>query len=120
VSDDEVELSDDNPQIRRNPPFSWRIVWAVALSVLLAFGLQTGYTTWAIANSNAQAKKAGILLEHKLCHTLHELAKDNPPSAAPGVPSGPGSSRYYLETQHSILAQLEPDVGCLALERDNH
>lgn len=101
------------------PPSARRLVAYIAASILLAFGLQTGYTTWAIHNSNEQAKKAGLQFERKLCHTLHKLAEDKPPTSGGQADSGPGSSRYYLEGQHQILAQLEPDIGCRALERDH-
>ena len=48
------------------------------------------------------------MLEQRLCTTLSRLAALQPP---PGSPAD-NPSRAYLQGEHTVLAQLGPDVGC--------
>ena len=55
------------------------------------------------AQQQAQAEAA----ERRLCTSLGRLAALKPP---PG--SSADLSRAYLQSQHQVLAELGPDVGC--------
>jgi type II secretory pathway pseudopilin PulG len=56
----------------------------------------------------AAQRRAGQVIERKLCRTLDRLGANEPP---PGNPDT-NPSRAYEQQQHVIFAQLAPDVGC--------
>lgn len=60
------------------------------------------------AAEQAAQQRQGQVLEQKLCTSLDRLAALAPPGGQPG--SNP--SRAYEQSQHEILAQLGPDLGC--------
>ena len=56
----------------------------------------------------ANERRQGAAFEQKLCATLSRLAALEPPAgSAAGNPS-----RAYLQREHTVLAELGPDVGC--------
>lgn len=62
------------------------------------------------AKIQAAQKRQGEILEQRLCTTLRRLAALKPP---PGSPAD-NPSRAYLQSEHDVLAELGPDVGCPA------
>lgn len=108
---------DGEPSVRRQ-------VAIFTGAILLAFGLQAGYTTWSVNNARAAlehaeqqaqaaARKQGEEELETLCTTLTKLAADKPP---PGNPKT-NPSRAYLQSQHVILSQLGTDIKCSSLPK---
>jgi hypothetical protein len=91
---------------------------AVIFLFALAFLLGGFNLFWSShLSSSAQAaqrqqqleqRRAGVLVEVKLCTTLDKLAALQPP---PGNPRK-NPSRAYLQDEHTTLAQLGTDIGC--------
>jgi hypothetical protein len=84
---------------------------AVAVLILVLFvleGLNLEFTAQWENHSQAAARAQGILIEHRICTTMGELAANKPP---PGNPAT-NPSRAYDQRNHAILDQLGPDLGC--------
>ena len=59
-----------------------------------------------VAEAAAQ-RKAGLLVEQKLCATFNRLAANKPPAGNPEK----NPSRAYDQRNHAILDELGPDLG---------
>jgi hypothetical protein len=79
----------------------------VIIVLVVIFGL---YGTNAVREDRTEAvqRREGLMIERKLCTTLHTLASRKPPAG--GAAENP--SRAYEQWLHGQLSQLGPDMGC--------
>ena len=56
----------------------------------------------------AAQRRAGEVVEHKICTTLDQMAALNPPAGDPQA----NPSRAYEQRLHAVLDGLGPDLGC--------
>jgi hypothetical protein len=96
------------PAAHRAPPGPGRAVALAVASIVVAVGLNAGFTYWSVQNSRQAERQAGISVERKICTTLAQLAALKPPAGNPRV----NPSRAFDDRMHATLAQLGPDLGC--------
>lgn len=105
-------LTPITPGARRAVVFLFVLTLALAAADLLysvhyADALQASQQRQA-AQQRAAQRAQGAAFERRLCTTLGRLAALQPPTGS----SARDSSRAYLRSQHAVLAELGPDVGC--------
>jgi hypothetical protein len=89
---------------------------AVIIAGFLAFAaLSVLFTLWAVHQAENQyvtvqrnAQRQGLLVEQKICSTMHSLAALQPPAGSASA----NPSRAYEQHLHATLDQLGPDLGC--------
>jgi hypothetical protein len=88
-----------------------RVAAVVVLAVVVYLG-GVGANFWLTARvvhgEQAAQRRAGQMVERKLCTTFGSLAALEPP---PGNPHT-NPSRGYLQAEHATLVQLGADLGC--------
>jgi type II secretory pathway pseudopilin PulG len=89
---------------------------AIGVTAYVSAGAARRAANHAIQVSQAAQKKQeaaqreqSLEIERKLCVTFGELAANKPP---PGNPAT-NPSRGYEQRNHTILAQVGPDLGCV-------
>lgn len=89
---------------------------AVIIAGFLAFAaLSVLFTFWAVHQGEDQynavqqnQRRQGLIVEQKICATMHRLAALQPP---PGAATA-NPSRAFEQRLHVTLDQLGPDLGC--------
>lgn len=88
-----------------------RVAYSVVFLFVLTLGLGVGNLFWTShevnVNNSARASQ-GVVIERKLCSTLHALVALQPPAGAAAT----NPSRAYDQQLHRALSQLYPDLGC--------
>lgn len=92
----------------RAPAGPGRAVALAVASIVVAVGLNAGFTYWSVENSQATQKQQGIAVQRKICETLAHLDALKPPAGNPRA----NPSRAFDDRLHATLDQLGPDLGC--------